>query len=88
MTNDEIRVRYPRLIEACMWVACLSMGEAVACIRDYKAGFEYSSEAVAHYGGATAVVKRATSQTVRHYIFNRWQEYASWSVSHTPGDLP
>lgn len=49
----------PRLARMCKWVAILSDGEADACIRDYKAGIQYSSEAVNHFGGTRAVVERA-----------------------------
>lgn len=65
----KIEQRYPRLIRLMCWAASLSTSEASACLRDYVDGFEYSSEAVAHYGGATAVVTRAaqlrTNSTIR-----------------------
>lgn len=51
--------RFPRLMRCMMWVACLSTGEADACVQSYLNGDEYSSEAVAHYGGSTVVVYRA-----------------------------
>jgi hypothetical protein len=51
--------RYPRLLRAMKWVAVLSDGEAEACLRDYKAGLDYSGEAVNHFGGTKAVIERA-----------------------------
>jgi hypothetical protein len=54
MTDQEIIARM-------QYVALLSYGEAKACLRDYRAGYQYSSEAVNHYGGTTAVHTAATS---------------------------
>lgn len=58
-TNDT-----PRLKALCTWVALLSRSEADACIRSYRDGDGYSSEAVNHYGGATAVITMAIA--MRH----------------------
>jgi hypothetical protein len=55
----KIEQRYPRLIRLMQFAACLSLGEASACIRDYVNGYEYSSEAVNAYGGASQVIERA-----------------------------
>ena len=76
MTDQEIRARYPRLIWCLMWAACLSEGEASACIRDYRAGLAYSGEAVNHYGGTKAALRRASRARVRHVYasFQRWQQ--------------
>ena len=57
-----------RLESLMIFAACLSRSEAQACIRDYRAGFEYSSEAVNHYGGATAVIKRAAQLRTNEYV--------------------
>lgn len=64
----KIEQRYPRLIRLMVWAACLSTGEASACIRDYVDGFEYSSEAVASYGGSTAVVTRAAQLRTNYAV--------------------
>ena len=70
----KIEQRYPRLLALMRWAACLSTGEASACLRDYADGFEYSSEAVANYGGSTAVVQRAgalrTNYRLREMLSN------------------
>jgi hypothetical protein len=71
MTNAEIGLRYPRLIQALMWVACLSHGEAVACIRDHRQNFAYSSEAVNHFGGTKRCLMAAARQRVRHLMLDR-----------------
>jgi hypothetical protein len=55
----DLATRYPRLLRAMRWVAVLSDGEALACLRDYKAGFDYSGEAVNHFGGTKTVIERA-----------------------------
>lgn len=51
----------PKFAALMRYAAILSDGEVNACIRDYRhtPRFEYSSEAVAHYGGVSAVVLRA-----------------------------
>jgi hypothetical protein len=55
----DLSKRYPRLLRAMKWVAVLSDGEALACLRDYKAGLAYSGEAVNHFGGTKKVIERA-----------------------------
>lgn len=65
---------YPRLVKAMQWAACLSEGEANACIRDHKAGFPFSGEAVNHYGGTRAVLERAASARVRHIVLDQQAE--------------
>ena len=57
--HQDINQRYPRLLAAMQWVAILSPGEAACCIRDYKAGRDWSGEAVNHFGGTRAVLQRA-----------------------------
>lgn len=74
MTHDEIARRYPRLLHAMQWVAILSDGEAIACIRDYLSGLPYSGEAVNHFGGTKAVIDRASRQRVRWLIADRRRE--------------
>lgn len=65
-----------RLLRNVQWVACLSEGEALACIRDYRAARDTQNsdllrwgggEAVTHYGGPAAVIARAVvmRQTLR-----------------------
>lgn len=49
----------PRLMRLMIWCAILSDSEATACLRDYRANVEYSSEAVNSYGGPRAVIERA-----------------------------
>jgi len=74
MTYYEIARRYPRLLHAMQWVACLSDGEAIACIRDFKAGYAYSGEAVNHFGGTDVVIHRAIKQRTRWLIADRRRE--------------
>ena len=64
---------YPRLVHSMQWVAILSSGEALACIRDYKDGQKYSGEAVNHFGGTVAVVRAGWKArgTVRRYASKR-----------------
>ena len=65
-------MKHYRLVRLMQFVACLSPGEAQACIRDYRAGFEYSSEAVNHFGGTRAVIMAAvrlrTNYAVRSWL--------------------
>lgn len=68
MTFAEIRTRYPRLLRAMRWVACLSDSEAVNCIATYTAGHDYAGEAVHHYGGPRAVLERAASAHIRQTV--------------------
>lgn len=72
MTDAEILQRWPRVILGAQWAACLSWGEAIACIRDYKAGREYSGEAVNHFGGTRIVLQRAATRPARQYARDRW----------------
>ncbi len=46
-----ILMHYPRLVRAMQGIATLKDIEAAACIRDFKAGRRWSSEAVNRYGG-------------------------------------
>lgn len=64
----KIEARYPRLLSLMRFVGCLSNTEASACIRDYVDGFEYSSEAVHHYGGAPKLIKRAVELRTNYGI--------------------
>lgn len=61
-------IRNARLIRLMQWSALLSTYEAIACLRDYRLGIEYSSEAVNHYGGTTAVVKRALQLRTNYQV--------------------
>lgn len=71
-----IEARYPRIIRLMQFAACLSRGEASACIRDFKAGRAYSGEAVNHYGGTRAVIdavlRLRTNYTVRSFDRPFW----------------
>jgi hypothetical protein len=61
----------PRLQKLVSWVAILSSGEADACIRDYRAGYPYSGEAVNHFGGTHAVIERAVK--MRTTLRDMWE---------------
>jgi len=50
---------YPRLINALTRQGILSRSEAQACIEAFKAGRNYSSEAVNHYGGVKRMMRDA-----------------------------
>lgn len=65
LTCRELETRYARLLWAMQWVACLSHGEARACLRDYRDGFPFSGEAVNHFGGTVAVLRAASRASVR-----------------------
>lgn len=57
-----IAKRYPRLLKCMRWAAILSYGEAECAIRDYLDGYRgpgWGGEAVAHFGGPTAVIQAA-----------------------------
>lgn len=56
---DACMQRYPRLLHAMRWVACLSRTEAAACLRDFRLGMQWSGEAVNHFGGCRVVIQRA-----------------------------
>jgi hypothetical protein len=66
-----------RLESLMMFAAVLSRSEARYAIRDYRAGHDFSGEAVNHYGGIREVLKRAlayrSNETVRGYC----REYIS-----------
>jgi hypothetical protein len=61
LSPAQLEAKYSRLLANMRWAAMLSNGEALACLRDYRAGDKYSGEAVNHYGGTVAVVKAAAS---------------------------
>jgi hypothetical protein len=59
-----IEAKYPDLIEAMQFVACLSIGEAVNCISSLQLQEQYGRqflgcEAVAHFGGPSKVAESA-----------------------------
>ena len=58
--------KYAHIIRAMQFVAILAQAEAVFAIRDYKAGEDYSGEAVNHFGGIRATIRQA--YTMRHII--------------------
>jgi hypothetical protein len=47
---EDCQERYPRLVRAVQWVLIGSASEAACCLRDYRDGFTYGSEAVSHSG--------------------------------------
>lgn len=65
---EDITVRFPNLLEAVKYAALLSDGEGIACIRDYAAGLDWSSEAVNAFGGTFAVIQRAKSAYTREQV--------------------
>jgi hypothetical protein len=74
-TWEQMLARYPRLIRAMQWVACLSASEAACGLRDYAGArngqlpadlLRYGGgEAVAHFGGPLQVIQRAIK--ARHW---------------------
>lgn len=72
MHDPYIPDRYPFLLRAMKWVACLSQGEATACLRDYREGRPFSGEAVNEYGGTEAVIEAAWRK--RHYVATYYKE--------------
>lgn len=64
----------PRLALYMKWVAILSDGETWAAIRDQRLGYQYSSEAVNHFGGTQAVITRAIA--MRHALRDMWAREA------------
>jgi hypothetical protein len=65
--NEDLLARYPRLIAVMKWVALLSTSEALNALVAYKAGNEWTCEAVDHFGGATAVVQHAVAKRHSYY---------------------
>ncbi len=61
----DVRTRYYYLLRTMRWVACLSIGEAIACLDSHKRGDNYSSEAVNAFGGTRRVLQQAWEK--RHY---------------------
>ena len=61
LSADECAKRYPRLLRAMKWAACLSETEASATLRDLRNGnARYGGgEAVSHFGGPLAVLQAA-----------------------------
>jgi hypothetical protein len=54
-----ILLHYPRLVRAMRGIAGLNGMEAAKCIRDFKAGRRWSTEAVNRYGGTHKVTTDA-----------------------------
>jgi hypothetical protein len=54
-----ILLHYPRLVRAMRCIAGLNCMEAAKCIRDFKAGQRWSTEAVNRYGGTHKVTTDA-----------------------------
>jgi hypothetical protein len=57
--DSAYRKRWPHLLKAMGYVACLSEGEAISALRAYFRGDPYACEAVAHFGGPEAVLRAA-----------------------------
>ncbi len=53
------KIRRPRLIRHMQATALLTPGEAECAIRAHARGDEYACEAVAHFGGTSAVLSAA-----------------------------
>jgi hypothetical protein len=68
----------PRLLSLLCWQGCLSHREAEVCLEGYRQGDEYCCEAVAHYGGATALIKDAVRNRHLHMEVMRAHYYARW----------
>lgn len=72
LSNEEVSRRYPRLIRAAKWAACLCTTEAEGAIIAHQTNrihdwhFCGGSEAVAHYGGPQAVLSAAWK--FRHWV--------------------
>ena len=59
--HDEVRMRYPRLLQALRWSCILTEGEAVGAVVGYliNGASDMGSEAVAHVGGSLAAIGHA-----------------------------
>jgi hypothetical protein len=66
LSYEQCLARYPRLARLVAWTGILSSGEAGCAIRDYRDGYNFSGEAVNHFGGTRALIKRAIQN--RHQI--------------------
>lgn len=80
--NSLDRARKLRTLIKLMKQQCLlSEGEAIAAIADYRAGSEFSSEAVNHYGGTGRCIRDAVRS--RHTWFMVWQvkQESMWRYS-------
>lgn len=65
MTHAEIARRYPRLLNAMTYAACLTSSEATSAIQAHQRGQESAGEAVNHFGGVSRLLERATSLQTR-----------------------
>jgi len=77
LTWEECLARFPRLVRAMQWTACLSSGEAACAIRDYRGArmgiyppelMLTGGEAVDHYGGSLKVILNAKRCAVRGIV--------------------
>jgi hypothetical protein len=59
LEHEQVERRWPRLLRAMRWAACLATTEATSCLVMHHAGHEYAGEAVNHYGGCVAVIRGA-----------------------------
>ncbi len=67
-THEQIKARYPRLITAMKWAACLTDREATSCIQCHQNGDNWAGEAVNHFGGNRAVFKAAQRAILWQYF--------------------
>jgi hypothetical protein len=59
LPHEDIAARFPRLLAAMRWAACLNSTEAASCLQMHIAGHEFAGEAVNHYGGCLRVIRGA-----------------------------
>lgn len=57
LTHEETARRYPRLLRAMRWAACLADLEAQSAIIMHRAGHDCAGEAVNHFGGCLKVIR-------------------------------
>jgi hypothetical protein len=50
LSYTECLERYPRICRAVQWMLLGSLDEAACCLRDYRDGMPFGSEAVSHSG--------------------------------------
>lgn len=69
LSYQECAERWPRLTRCVQWVLIGSQSEAACCIRDYRDGHRYGSEAVSWSGLSPADrIRQAASPDVRRIV--------------------
>jgi hypothetical protein len=66
LSYEQCLARYPRLARLVAWTGILSSGEAGCAIRDFRDGYNFSGEAVNHFGGTRAIIS-APSRTATRF---------------------